>query len=172
MEQNSANKRPAIFGIAGWKNSGKTTLVEKLIAEFTKRGLVVSAIKHAHHSFEIDHENRDSYKFRFAGARRTAIISGNRWAMIHELRGENEPQLGEILSHIGECDLVLVEGYKREAIPKIEIRKASDNKEKLADSDPDIVAIAFQDKVQTEKLPTFDASNITEIADFIITQVL
>ncbi len=163
---------PPIFGITGWKDSGKTTLMERLIEEFTIRGLVVSAIKHAHHSFEIDHANRDSYKFRSAGARRTAIVSRNRWAMIHELREEEEPPLSEILQHIGSCDLVLIEGYKRESTMKIEVRNLDNNNKKLSVDDPSIVAVAFQGEREEETLPSFEVDDILEIADFIQKRVL
>lgn len=166
------NENPSVFGITGWKDSGKTTLMERLIEEFTIRGIVVSAIKHAHHSFEIDHANRDSYKFRSAGARRTAIVSRNRWAMIHELRKEDEPPLEEILQHIGACDLVLVEGYKRESTMKIEVRNIANNNKILSPDDQNIVAVAFQGDAQEEVLPSFDVNEISRIADFIEKQVL
>ena len=166
------NDDPPIFGITGWKNSGKTTLMERLIEEFTIRGLVVSAVKHAHHSFDIDHVNRDSYKFRSAGARRTAIVSRNRWAMIHELREEEEPPLAEILQHVGACDLVLVEGYKNQPIMKIEVRNTQNNDKILSTDDPNIVAVAFQGQMAAEKLPCFDVDDISQIADFIKEKVL
>jgi len=175
VPRNNNENAPPVFGISGWKNSGKTTLVQRLIEEFTRRGLVVSAIKHAHHSFDIDHENRDSYKFRMAGARRTAIVSRNRWAMIHELREEDEPSLDEILQHIGACDLVLVEGYKRHPIPKIEVRNTANNDKLLSPDDPNIVAVAFQagaDEIRDEILPGFHVNDITDIADFIARSVL
>ena len=108
----------AVFGITGWKNSGKTTLTERLVAEFTRRGFRVSTVKHAHHDFDIDREGADSYRHRLAGAAEVAIVSGRRWALMHELRGEDEPKLDEILARLAPCDLVLVEGYKREATPR------------------------------------------------------
>jgi molybdopterin-guanine dinucleotide biosynthesis protein B len=166
------NSTPPVFGITGWKNSGKTTLMERLIEEFTIRGLVVSAVKHAHHSFDIDHVDRDSYKFRSAGARRTAIVSRNRWAMIHELREEDEPPLAEILRHIGSCDLILVEGYKRESTMKIEVRNLENNSKILSTDDPNIVAVAFQGTMEEEVLPSFDVDNVSKIADFIQRQVM
>ena len=159
--------RPSIFGIIGWKDSGKTTMVERLIEEFTLRGLTVSAIKHAHHSFDIDHKHRDTYKFRSAGARRTAIVSRNRWAMIHELRTEDEPSLDEIIEHIGPCDLILIEGYKGAKFDKIEVRNPPDNKPELAPDDPFIKAVAFQGKPPDITLPTFQVDDISNIADFI-----
>ncbi len=161
------SNRPPIFGIIGWKDSGKTTLVERLIEEFTLRGLTVSAIKHAHHSFDIDHKHRDSYKFRSAGARRTAIVSRNRWAMIHELRDEDEPSLDEIIEHIGACDLILIEGYKGAKFDKIEVRNPANNKPELAPDDPFIKAVAFQGEPPEMALPAFQVDQISKIADFI-----
>lgn len=167
MNNNVVPNTPPVFGIIGWKDSGKTTLVERLIEEFTIRGLTVSAIKHAHHSFDIDHKYRDSYKFRSAGARRTAIVSRNRWAMIHELRDEDEPSLEEVIAHIGACDLILIEGYKWAKFDKIEVRNSAGNKAALAPDDPHIVAVAFQGPRQATALPTFDVDEIAKIADFI-----
>ncbi len=164
-------ERPPVFGVIGWKNSGKTTLMERLIEEFTLRGLCVSAIKHAHHAFDIDQPDRDSYKFRSAGARRTAIVSRNRWAMIHELRTEDEPPLDDIISHVGACDLILIEGYKWSKHDKIEVRNPALPNPTLADNDPNIVAVAFQGAPDEQKLPVFDVNEIAKIADFISTHV-
>ena len=158
---------PPVFGIIGWKNSGKTTLMERLIEEFTLRGLTISAIKHAHHSFDVDHKSRDSYKFRSAGARRTAIVSRNRWAMIHELRDEDEPPLSEIIDHVGDCDLILIEGYKSSAHDKLEVRNSKLDNKDLAPDDPHVIAIAFQGTVGNATLPVFDVDSISEIANFI-----
>jgi len=163
----SGKKHPPIFGIIGWKNSGKTTLVERLIEEFTLRGVSVSAIKHAHHSFDIDHKTRDSYKFRSAGARRTAIVSRNRWAMIHELRNEEEPALEDIIEHIGCCDLILIEGYKWAEFSKIEVRDPSGDNPDLAPDDKHIIAVAFKGKIAKIDLPTFHVDEIAKMADFI-----
>jgi molybdopterin-guanine dinucleotide biosynthesis protein B len=161
-----------IFGVIGWKNSGKTTLMERLLEEFTRRGLTVSAIKHAHHSFDIDHPGRDSYKFRDAGARQVALVSHKRWVLMHELRDEEEPDFEEILSHIGPCDLVLVEGYKGGPFPKIEARSnRSLTQEPLSDDDQHIVAIAGDGKTDTGALPGFDVNDIAGIADFIATHL-
>ena len=103
-----------VIGVAGFKNAGKTTLVEKLVTELTARGHRISTVKHAHHSFDIDHEGRDSFRHRKAGAGEVAVVSRHRWAIIHELRDEVEPTLDEILSKLAPCDLVIVEGYKRD----------------------------------------------------------
>ena len=108
------------FGITGWKNSGKTGLTVRLVSEFTKRGLRVATIKHAHHDFDIDHEGRDSDRHRKAGADQVLVASGMRWAMIRELGGDTAPSLSILLSKLEPCDLVLIEGYKHEPIPKLE----------------------------------------------------
>lgn len=162
---------PPVFGIIGWKDSGKTTLVERLIEELTIRGYCISAIKHAHHAFDIDEKYRDSYKFRSAGARRTAIVSRNRWAMIHELRAEEEPPLEEIIDHVGSCDLILIEGYKRGHFNKIEVRNPALDKQQLASDDPHIVAIAFNGAKEETSLPAFHVDDISQIADFIQSRV-
>jgi len=167
MTSDTSKNRPPIFGIVGWKDSGKTTLMERLIEEFTLQGICVSAIKHAHHAFDIDHKDRDSYKFRSAGARRTAIVSRNRWAMIHELRSEDEPPLDEIIDHIGQCDLILIEGYKNAEFDKIEVRNSAIYKPPLAPDDPFIKAVAFLGKVEEIDLPTFQVDEVPQIADFI-----
>lgn len=161
-----------VFGITGWKNSGKTTLTERLVTELTHRGWSVSTIKHAHHDFDIDIEGTDSYRHRAAGAGEVAIVSARRWALMHELRDEAEPKLGLILERLAPCDLVLVEGYKREAHWKIEARRlgAKDNTP-LAPADPSIVAIATDHPQPDETLPVFDIDDISAIADFIETRL-
>ena len=112
-----------VFGIGGWKNSGKTTLTERLVAEFTRRGLRLATVKHAHHDFDIDKEGTDSFRHRRAGAREVAIVSGRRWALMHELDGETEPTLDAIVARLSPADLILVEGFKRGSHPKIEVRR-------------------------------------------------
>lgn len=161
-----------VFGITGWKNSGKTRLVTRLVAEFTRRGYRVSTIKHAHHNFDIDKKDTDSYRHREAGAVEVALVSGNRWALMHELRGEDEPGLEAILARIAPCDLVLIEGYKRERHPKIEARRtASSNIEPLAPNDPAIIAIAADHPVADTDLPVFDLDDVGAMADFIAATV-
>ena len=157
-----------VFGITGWKNSGKTTLTERLVAAFTRRGLRVSTVKHAHHDFDIDREGADSHRHRLAGAMEVAVVSGRRWALMHELRGEDEPKLDEILARLAPCDLVLVEGYKRENHPKIETRRlAAKDTAPLTRSDPQIRAIASDHPVEGETVPVFRIDDIEAIADFI-----
>jgi len=161
-----------VFGVTGWKNSGKTTLTERLVAEFVRRGFSVSTVKHAHHGFDVDRPGSDSFRHRAAGAGEVAIVSSNRWALMHELRDEAEPQLERILERILErlapCDLVLVEGYKREPHTKIEARRmGAKNREPLSDGDPNIVAIAA-DHAAESHLPVFDLDDVAAIADFVV----
>ncbi len=160
--------RPRIFGISGWKNSGKTGLAVRLVAEFTRRGYRISTIKHAHHDFDIDRVGADSYRHREAGAHEVALVSGTRYAIMHELRGADEPSFEDILGRLGPCDLVLIEGYKREPVPKIEARRLeARSREPLAPSDPHIVAIAADHPVDGSPLPVFDLDDTLAIADFI-----
>jgi molybdopterin-guanine dinucleotide biosynthesis protein B len=157
-----------VFGISGWKNSGKTGLTVRLVEEFVARGYRVSTIKHAHHAFDIDKPGADSFRHREAGAQEVTIVSGTRFAIMHELRNEAEPTLAEILTRIAPCDLVLVEGYKREPIPKIELRRVEGkSRERLSPADPHIVAIAADHPVEDASLPIFDLDDTTAIADFI-----
>lgn len=157
-----------IFGVAGWKNSGKTTLMTKLIAEFSRRGLHVAAIKHAHHAFDIDHEGRDSYRFREAGAGTVIVSSPVRWAVMSELRGAPELALPDLLAHANGADLILIEGYKTHGHPKIEVRRGKAVRNTpLAPDDPSIVAIAADFAVEAGGLPVFDLDDIAAITDFI-----
>ena len=157
-----------VFGVTGWKNSGKTTLVTRLVAEFTRRGLKVSTVKHAHHAFDIDKPDTDSFKHRQAGASEVMIVSGYRWALMHELRDEDEPPLEAALARISPCDLIVVEGYKREGHPKLEARRAESQKsEKLAPGDPSIVAIASDHDTEGGTLPVFPLDDAAAICNFI-----
>lgn len=157
-----------VFGITGWKNSGKTQLVTRLVAEFTARGFKVSTVKHAHHNFDIDRPGADSYRHREAGASEVALVSGRRWALMHELRNEEEPPLNEILSRLAPCDLILIEGYKRENHPKIEARRTETvDRGPLSPSDPNIMAIAADHSLTGETLPVFDLDDVAAMADFI-----
>lgn len=158
-----------IFGIAGWKNSGKTGLAVRLVEEFTRRGYRISTIKHAHHDFDIDKVGADSYRHRQAGAHEVTIVSGTRYAIMHELRGAPEPSFEEILARLAPCDLVLIEGYKREPIPKIEARRLeAARRDPLAPEDPHIVAIAADHEVEDAAgLAVFDLNDTIAIADFV-----
>ncbi|WP_417684395.1 molybdopterin-guanine dinucleotide biosynthesis protein B [Roseibium sp.] len=160
--------RNRVFGVTGWKNSGKTLLVVRLVEELTRRGYRISTVKHAHHHFDIDKEGTDSYRHRQAGAGEVALVSGRRWALMHELREEKEPPLEAILERLAPCDLVIIEGYKRESHPKIEARRLeSRNRAPLSEEDPAIVAIAADHPISDETLPVFDLDDIPAIADFV-----
>ncbi|MEM1044872.1 MAG: molybdopterin-guanine dinucleotide biosynthesis protein B [Pseudomonadota bacterium] len=162
-------RRAPLFGVTGWKNSGKTTLLTRLVAELTGRGYRVSTVKHAHHSFDVDQEGTDSYRHRMAGATEVALVSGRRWVLMHELRDEAEPSLEDVLVRLGPSDVVLIEGYKRESHPKIEARRNGARKsEFLAPNDPMIVAIAADHATDTGGLPLFNIDAVSDIADFIV----
>lgn len=156
-----------VIGVAGFKNAGKTTLVEKLVTELTRRGHRISTVKHAHHSFDIDHEGRDSFRHRTAGASEVAVVSRHRWAIIHESRGDAEPTLDEILAKLAPCDLVIVEGYKRDGHDKIEVRNIDLAHPRLAGDDPTVVAVAANGAVADAPVPVFDRDDVTALAGFI-----
>ncbi|MCA3554287.1 molybdopterin-guanine dinucleotide biosynthesis protein B [Aestuariivirga sp.] len=158
-----------VIGVAGFKNSGKTTLVEKLVIELTKRGHRISTVKHAHHSFDIDHEGRDSFRHRKAGACEVAVVSRHRWAIIHESRTEAEPTLEQILCKLAPCDLVIVEGYKRDSHHKVEVRNLELAHPELAGDDPTVVAIAANGPIDNAPVPVFDRDDVTALAHFIET---
>lgn len=157
-----------VFGIAGWSGSGKTTLLEKILPRLTARGLKVSVIKHAHHGFDIDRPGKDSYRHREAGASEVLLSCGDRWALMHERRAEGEPTLNELLGHLSPCDLVLIEGFKQEPLPKIEVYRAANGKPPLFPERPDIVAVATNDAPATT-LPILPIDDAEAIAQFLIT---
>jgi molybdopterin-guanine dinucleotide biosynthesis protein B len=161
--------RPPVFGIAGWKNSGKTTLAARLVAELTERGYAVTAIKHAHESFDIDQPGRDSYRLREAGARRVILSSPKRWALVHELGNSPELSFEDILAETGPCDLVLVEGFKRESFSKIEIRREGATSLLPLTGAQGVVAVASDrpDK-ETDSVPIFHLDDIGGMADLIV----
>lgn len=159
-----------IFGFAGYSGSGKTTLVEKLIPLVTQRGLKVSLIKHAHHTFDVDTPGKDSYRHRQAGCTEILVTSSRRWVLMHELRGRPEPGLAEHINHISPCDLLLVEGFKHEHIPKIEVYRAEVGEPLLHPNDSNIVAIATDQRLET-RLPQFDLNDAGKIADFMLKHV-
>lgn len=151
-----------VFGVTGWKDAGKTTLVERLVVEFVRRGWRVSTIKHAHHDVDVDQPGRDSYRHRAAGAGEVAVVGGLRYAIMRE---QAEATLAEVLARLAPADLVLIEGYKREAHPKIEVRAGQ--APSLAAEDPNIVAIASDERPSETHLPWFRRDDIAGIADFI-----
>ena len=156
-----------LIGLSGWSGSGKTTLLTRLIPALIARGRTVSTVKHAHHSFEIDKPGKDSFVHRQAGAQEVLISSERRWALMRELRGEAEPALPELLARLGPVELVLVEGFKREAHPKIEVHRAVVGKPLLYPNDPQIVAIASDRPIPEAAIPRVDLDDIEAVADLV-----
>jgi molybdopterin-guanine dinucleotide biosynthesis protein MobB len=159
---------PTAFGLAGWSGSGKTTLVRALIPALVARGLSVSTVKHAHHDFDVDQPGKDSYEHRHAGAGEVLVSSARRWALMHEHRGEREPTLDELLAKLSPCDLVLVEGFKGETHPKLEVHRPSVGKPRLAGQVPGVVAVASDEPLDGGGLPLLDLNDVEAIADFIL----
>lgn len=159
-----------IYGVTGWKNNGKTGLMERLVAEFCARGLTVSTIKHAHHATDVDQPGTDSHRHRQAGASEVVLASAGRIAIMQELRGAPEPPLAELLARLSPADLVLVEGYKREPHPKIEAFRQAAGTDLIAPQDPNIRAVASDTPLALDR-PVFDLNDTAAIADFIETEL-
>ncbi|MCR9124537.1 MAG: molybdopterin-guanine dinucleotide biosynthesis protein B [Rhodobacteraceae bacterium] len=159
-----------VFGVTGWKNAGKTGLMERLVREIADRGFSVSTVKHAHHSFDVDHPGRDSYRHRMAGAHEVMLASGRRVALMQELRGAPEPTLSDLLARLSPVDLVLVEGYKRGAHPKIECHRAVTGQPLIAPGDPSIRAIASDVPLGIDR-PVLNLDDTVAIAGFILSEV-
>ncbi len=158
-----------IIGIVGWKKSGKTTLAVRLIETFTRRGFKVASIKHAHHQFHIDEGHTDSARHRIAGAAQVAIVSKARWAIVTELKDKPEPDFMDVIEALQPADVIVVEGYKSAAIPKIEARRlTSHTRTPISDADPNVIAIAADhDVANANGRPVFTLDDIEEIANFI-----
>jgi molybdopterin-guanine dinucleotide biosynthesis protein MobB len=157
-----------IIGLAGWSGSGKTTLITKLIPSLLARGLRVSTLKHAHHGFDLDKPGKDSFVHRVAGATEVIISSAKRWAILHELREEPEWDLADLVAKMSPVDLVLVEGFKRDAFPKLEIHRAENGKPLLHPDDPHIVAVASDSALADATVPVVDLNDIDAIADLLL----
>lgn len=157
-----------VIGFAGWSGAGKTTLIVKLIPELNRRGLRVSTIKHAHHNFDLDQPGKDSYEHRAAGAHEVMVASANRIALMRELRGAPEPPLGELLGLLEPVDLVLVEGFKRDPLPKIEIFRVANGKPPMFPSDPRIVALIGDADAASARLPRAPLDDVGAAADLVI----
>jgi molybdopterin-guanine dinucleotide biosynthesis protein B len=157
-----------VIGVCGFKNAGKTTLVERLVRHLTGLGYRISTIKHAHHDFDIDQEGRDSFRHRKAGASEVAVVSEKRLAILSEFGEEAAPSLAEVLTRLKLCDLVIVEGYKRDSHDKIEVRNLTLSHPPLAGEDPSIVAIAASGPVENAPVPVFSRDDVSKLADFII----
>ena len=161
-----------IIGLAGWSGSGKTTLVTSVIPVLIKRGLKVATVKHAHHDFDTDQPGKDSWMHRQAGASEVAIVSSRRWAIVHELRGETEPSLAEILAKLAPVDLVIVEGFKRHAHPKLEVFRASIGKPLLHPDDDCIVAVATDAPLPQASVPVVMLDDVEAIANVLQAEAL
>jgi molybdopterin-guanine dinucleotide biosynthesis protein MobB len=159
-----------LYGVVGWKNAGKTGLMERLVTEITGRGLRVSTVKHAHHAFDIDHPGKDSHRHRVAGATEVLLASRNRFALMHELRDEDEPSLAALLAKLSPVDLVLIEGYKRDDHPKIEAHRAETGNPLIAPDDPTVRAVASDVPLDLD-VPVFDLNDAGAIANFILAEV-
>lgn len=158
-----------IYGVIGWKNAGKTSLMERLVAEITARGFSVSTVKHVHHDVDLDQPGKDSFRHRAAGAREVVLASAHRFALMREHRGP-EPDLAEVLARMAPVDLILVEGYKRDAHAKIEVFRAEAGHDLIQPGDPLIRAVAT-DLSLTLPVPSLDLNNTAQIADFILAEV-
>ncbi|WP_421992082.1 molybdopterin-guanine dinucleotide biosynthesis protein B [Roseococcus sp.] len=154
-----------IIGLAGWSGAGKTTLVVRLIPALIARGVTVSTVKHAHHNFDVDQPGKDSFEHRQAGAAQVLVSSAHRWALMTEHRGAPEPSLKELLARLNPVDLVVVEGFKRDPVPKIEIFRAANEKPFLYLEDPLIRAIAADVAVPPDAPPAMPLDDIEAIAD-------
>lgn len=156
-----------IIGLAGWSGAGKTTLITRVVPLLNRRGIRVATVKHAHHAFEIDRPGKDSWLHREAGATEVAIVSSRRWAIVHELREESEPALTEILAKLSPADLVIIEGFKRHAHPKLEIYRASVGKPLIYPQDDCVVAIASDAPLAHAQLPVLMLDDVEGIANVL-----
>ena len=166
------NLTTRIIGLAGWSGSGKTTLVTKVIPRLIARGLKVSTIKHAHHGFDLDQPGKDSFFHRAAGATEVIISSAKRWAILHELREQPEWDLAALVGKMSPVDLVLVEGFKRDAFPKLEIHRAENGKPLIQPDDPHIVAIASDEPLPQAKVPVVDLDDVEAIVDLLLARAV
>jgi molybdopterin-guanine dinucleotide biosynthesis protein B len=158
-----------VLGIVGWSGSGKTTLITKLIPLLVRRGLRIATLKHAHDGFDVDKPGKDSYEHREAGASEVIISSARRWVQMHELDGNAEATLVELLRRLSPCDLVLVEGYKSEQHPKIEVFRQAAGKDPLYPGDKRIVAIASDHSIAGAAIPVVDLNDIDTVGDLVTT---
>ena len=161
-----------VFGIAGHSGMGKTTILEKLIPEFSRRYLTVSLIKHSHKNIDIDKPGKDSYRLRESGCKEVLLLGNDRWALMHELRGDLEPDLKYLLSRLQQCDLVLIEGFKQGGFPKLEVWRDIQNKNTLWPKLLDITAIASDRNIPHVEIPQFLLEDIEGIANFILANAM
>lgn len=161
-----------VIGLAGWSGAGKTTLLIRVIPRLIGRGLTVSTVKHAHHTFDVDHPGKDSHAHRIAGATEVLISSAARFALMHELRGEKELELGQLFGKLAPVDLVVVEGFKREPYPKLEVYRAAVNKPCLCRDDPDIVAVASDQLIPEAPVRAVLLTDIEAIVDIVLAHAI
>jgi molybdopterin-guanine dinucleotide biosynthesis adapter protein len=161
-----------IIGLAGWSGAGKTTLVAKLIPAIIARGLTVSTVKHAHHGFDVDRPGKDSFTHRAAGATEVLVASAVRFALLHELRGAQEPPFTDLLAKMSPVDLVLVEGFKREAHPKIEVHRVANGKPLIFPEDPQVVAVASDAPLKDIPLPQVSLDDVAAITDMVLAHAM
>jgi molybdopterin-guanine dinucleotide biosynthesis protein B len=157
-----------VIGLAGWSGAGKTTLLVKAIPRLVARGFRVSTLKHAHHSFDVDQPGKDSFEHRAAGATEVLVGAASRWALVHELRNEDEPNLQALLRHLSPVDLVVIEGYKRAPHPKIEVHRAAVGKPLLHPDDPNIMAIAADGPLPGAKVPVIPLDDVEAVVDAML----
>lgn len=157
-----------VYGVIGWKNAGKTSLMERLVAEITARGLSVSTVKHVHHDVDLDQPGKDTWRHRAAGAREVVLASAHRHAILTEHRGAPEPALTDILARLAPVDLVLVEGYKRDAHPKVEVFRAAAGHALIQPGDPLVRAVATDADLPALPVPVLDLNDTRAVADFIL----
>jgi molybdopterin-guanine dinucleotide biosynthesis protein MobB len=162
------NGEANVFGIVGWKNAGKTSLMTRLVTWFTGHGIETSTIKHAHHGFDVDKPGKDSYLHREAGAREVLVASANRYALMHELRGAPEPELPDLLARLSPVPLILVEGFKRNPHPKIEVWRAGGQTPLVAENDATVVAVATDVPDINVRQPVLDLNDTDQIAGLIV----
>jgi molybdopterin-guanine dinucleotide biosynthesis protein B len=173
----AATKKPRsgemrIIGLAGWSGSGKTTLIKKVIPRLIARGISVSTLKHAHHGFDLDQPGKDSFFHRAAGATEVIISSARRWAVLHELREEPEWDMPALLAKMSPVDLVLVEGFKRDKFPKLEIHRVANGKPLLQPEDPHIVAVACDTPLPQAKVPVIDLNDVDAVVDLLLARAV
>jgi len=161
-----------VIGLAGWSGAGKTTLITRVIPVLVRRGLKVATVKHAHHAFDIDRPGKDSWQHREAGASEVVVASSRRWAVVHELRDEAEPSLAELLAKLSPVDLVIIEGFKRHAHPKLEVYRATVGKPLIYPQDDCVVAIASDAPLPQAQLPVLMLDDIEGIANVLQAEAL
>lgn len=157
-----------VFGLVGWSGSGKTELLVKLLPELKRRGFKVSTMKHTHHNFDMDKPGKDSFRHREAGAEEVMVASGRRWALVHELREDPEPDMDALIEQMTPVDLLLIEGFKRNNHAKMEVSRSETGKSLIATDDDTIVAVASDMEIEGLTVPLLDLDDVTAVADFIV----